>query len=63
MSAKSLGTLVMIYATDELQNPLPLKAMLCEGAANNPILNVYRPMPMSRLYCFLRLKFLKWKRE
>ena len=37
MSAKSLGTLVMIYATDELQNPLPLKTMLCEGELNNPV--------------------------
>ena len=37
MSAKSLGTLAMIYATDELQNPLPLKAMLCEGDMNNPV--------------------------
>ena len=38
MSAKSLGTLVMIYATDELQNPLPLKTILREGDMNNPIL-------------------------
>ena len=38
MSAKSLGTLAMIYATDELQNPLPLKTMLCEGDLNNLIL-------------------------
>ena len=37
MSAKSLGTLAMIYATDELQNPLPLKTMLCEGDMNNPV--------------------------
>ena len=37
MSAKSLGTLTMIYATDELQNPLPLKTMLCEGDMNNPV--------------------------
>ena len=37
MSAKSLGTLAMIYATDELQNPLPLEIMLCEGDMNNPI--------------------------
>ena len=36
MSAKSLGTLAMIYATDELQNPLHLKTMLCEGDMNNP---------------------------
>ena len=35
MSAKSLGTLAMI--TDELQNPLPLKIMLCEGDVNNPV--------------------------
>ena len=27
----------MIYATDELQNPLPLKTMLCEGDMNNPV--------------------------
>ena len=37
MSAKSLGTLAMIYATGELQNPLPLKTMLCEGDMNNPV--------------------------
>ena len=35
MSVKSLGTLAMIYATDELQNPLLLKTMLCEGDMNN----------------------------
>ena len=34
MSAKSLKTLAMIYATGELQNPLPLKTMLCEGVMN-----------------------------
>ena len=37
MSAKSLGTLAMIYATDELQNPLPLKTKLCEGDMNSPV--------------------------
>ena len=37
MSAKSIGTLAMIYATDEPQNPLPLKTMLCEGDMNNPV--------------------------
>ena len=37
MSAKSLGTLAMIYATVELQNPLPLKIMLCGGDMNNPV--------------------------
>ena len=37
MSAKSLGTFAMIYATDELQNPLPLKTVLCEGDMNNPV--------------------------
>ena len=31
MSAKSLGTLPVIYAIDELQNPLPRKTMLFEG--------------------------------
>ena len=31
MSAKSLGTLTVIYAIDELQNPLPRKTMLFEG--------------------------------
>ena len=30
MPAKSLGTLPMIYAIDELQNPLPRKTMLFE---------------------------------
>ena len=34
---QSLGTLAMIYATDELQNLLPLKTMLCEGDMNNPV--------------------------
>ena len=38
MPAKNLGTLAMIYATDELKNPpLPLKTMLCEGDMNNPV--------------------------
>ena len=37
MSAKGLGTLAMIYATDELQNPILLKTMLCEGDMNNPV--------------------------
>ena len=37
MSAKSFVTLAMIYATDELQNPLPLKTMLCERDMNNPV--------------------------
>ena len=36
MSAKSLGTLAMIYATDELQNPLPHKTILYKGDMNNP---------------------------
>ena len=36
MSAKSLGALAMVYATGELQNPLPRKTMLCEGNMNNP---------------------------
>ena len=31
MSAKSLGTLPVIYAVDEQQNPLPRKTMLFEG--------------------------------
>ena len=34
MSAKSLGTLAMIDATDQLQNPLSLKSILCEGDMN-----------------------------
>ena len=33
--AKSLGTLAMIYAIEELENPLPC-TMLCEGGTNNP---------------------------
>ena len=32
MSAKSLGTLAMM-----IQNPLPLKTILCEGDMNNPV--------------------------
>ena len=35
MSAKSLGTLPVIYAVDELQNPLPQTTMLFEGDSNN----------------------------
>ena len=35
MSAKSLGTLPVIYAADEQQNPLPRKTMLFEGDTNN----------------------------
>ena len=31
MSAKSLGTLPVIYAIDEVQSPLPRKTMLFEG--------------------------------
>ena len=37
MSAKRLGTLAMIYAIGELQNPLPRKTMLCEGDLNKPV--------------------------
>ena len=36
MSAKNLGTLAMIYAFGELQNPLPCETMLCKGDMNNP---------------------------
>ena len=37
MPANSLGTLAMIYAIVELQNPPPpRKTMLCEGDMNNP---------------------------
>ena len=35
MSAKSLGTLPVIYDADELQNPLPRKTMLFEGDTNS----------------------------
>ena len=35
MSAKSLETLPVIYAADELQNFLPRKTMLFEGDTNN----------------------------
>ena len=34
MIAKSLGTLPVIYAVDELQNPLPRKTVLFEGDTN-----------------------------
>ena len=34
MPAKSLGTLAMIYAIIELQNPLPRKIMLWKGDMN-----------------------------
>ena len=34
MPAKSLGTLAMVYAIVELQNPLPRKTMLWEGDMN-----------------------------
>ena len=36
MPAKSLGTLAMIYPTDELQHPLPHYTMLSEVDMNNP---------------------------
>ena len=35
MSAKSLGTLPVIYAVDEQQNPLPRKKMLCGVDTNS----------------------------
>ena len=35
MPTKILGTLAMIYATDELQHPLPLQTMLSEADMNN----------------------------
>ena len=35
MSAKSLGTRPMIYAVDELRNPLTRKTMLFEGDTNS----------------------------
>ena len=34
MPAKSLGTLAMIYAIVELQNPLPRKTMFWKGDTN-----------------------------
>ena len=35
MSAKSLGTLPVIYAVGDLQNPLPRTTMLFEGDRNS----------------------------
>ena len=35
MSAKSLGTLPVIYAADEQQNSLPRKTILCIGDTNS----------------------------
>ena len=35
MSAKSLGTLPVIYAVDEQQNTLPRKTMFFEGDTNS----------------------------
>ena len=35
MPAKSLGTLARVYAIGKQQNPLPRKAMSCEGDMNN----------------------------
>jgi len=35
MSAKSIGTLPVIYALDELQNSLPRTTMLFEGDRNS----------------------------
>ena len=35
MPAKGLGTLPVIYALDELQNPLPCTTMLFEGDRNS----------------------------
>ena len=37
MPAKSLGTPAMIYATDELQHPLPHYTILSEADMNNAI--------------------------
>ena len=36
MFTKSLGTLAVIYAEDELRNPHSRKTMLCEGDMNTP---------------------------
>ena len=36
MPAKNLGTLDMVYAIKELQNPFFRKTMLCVGDMNNP---------------------------
>ena len=36
-ACQSLGTLAMISAIGELQNPLPLKAILCKGDMNNSV--------------------------
>ena len=35
MSAKSLGTLPVVYVVDEQQNPLPRKTMSFEGDTNS----------------------------
>ena len=35
MLAKSLGTIPVIYAVDEQQNPLPRNTMLCGGDTNS----------------------------
>ena len=35
ISAKSFGTLPVIYAVDEQQNPLPHKTMSCGGDTNS----------------------------
>ena len=35
MPAESLGTLAMVFAIGELQNPLPRKTMSCKGDMNN----------------------------
>ena len=37
MSAKSLGTLPVIYAVDEQKNSLPRKTMLFEGDTNSAV--------------------------
>ena len=37
MSAKSLGTLPVIYAVDEQRNPIPRKTMLCGGDTNSTL--------------------------
>ena len=34
MPAENLGTLTMVFAIGELQNPLPRKTMSCKGDMN-----------------------------
>ena len=73
MSAKSLGTLPVIYVVDELQNQLPRKTMLLEGDTNsaggrNDVFPSSYGLPLSIQHCITgeggsQLLFLQRKKD